>query len=79
MNQDCVHFYMKITINLKQFNEILIEFFVITFDWYTKEIILCVSFIRFSDVIPAFTCASTIVNLYSICLGDNVLIICVLL
>ena len=36
--------------------------------------ICLVSFNKFSDVLPAFTCASTIGNLRSICLGVNILI-----
>ena len=35
--------------------------------------IFVISFNRFSDVLPAFTCANAIGNLCSICLGVNIL------
>ena len=35
--------------------------------------IYLISFNKFSDVLPTFTCASTIGNLWSICLGVNIL------
>ena len=35
--------------------------------------ICLISFSKFSDVLPAFTCASAIGNLGSICLGVNIL------
>ena len=35
--------------------------------------IIQISFSKFSYVLPAFTCASDIDNLWSICLGVNVL------
>ena len=34
--------------------------------------ICLISFGKFSDVLPAFTCARTIGNLESICLGVNI-------
>ena len=33
-----------------------------------------ISYSKFSDVLPAFTCARAIVNVSSICLGVNILI-----
>ena len=35
--------------------------------------ICLISFTKFSDVLPAFTCVSTIGNLWSFCLGGNIL------
>ena len=45
-------------------------FLLISFAWYKEYIILCISLIRFSNVLPAFTSASAISNL---CLGLNIL------
>ena len=34
--------------------------------------ICLISFSKFSDVVPAFTCASASNNLWRICLGNNI-------
>ena len=36
-----------------------------------------ISFSKFSDVLPAFTCASAISNLWNICLRVNIIFLCV--
>ena len=41
---------------------------VIYFSQYKEHIIYLISFRKFSDVLPAFTCARVISNLWSICL-----------
>ena len=46
---------------------------VISFARYKEYIIYLISFSRVSDVLPAFTCASAIGNLWSMCLGVNTL------
>ena len=40
---------------------------------YKRYIIWRISFSKFSDVLPAFTCARAVGNLWSICLGVNIL------
>ena len=50
-----------------------ILFLVISFAWYKEYIICLISFSKFSDVLPAFTCANASSNLWSICLGVNIL------
>ena len=50
-----------------------IHFLVISFTWYKEYIIWWISFSKFSDVLPAFTCARAIYNIWSICLGANIL------
>ena len=47
---------------------------VISFAWYKEYIICLVSFSKFSDMPPAFTCARAVGNLRSICLGVDTLI-----
>ena len=51
-----------------------ILFLVIYFARYREHIIWRISFSRFSDVLPPFTWARAIGNLWSICLGVNILI-----
>ena len=48
---------------------ILINYFA----WYKAYMIWRTSFNKFSDVLPAFTRASAIGNLWNICLGANFL------
>ena len=52
---------------------LLYPFLVISFVRYRKYIIFLISFSKFLDVWPAFTCASAIGNLWRICLGANIL------
>ena len=52
---------------------LLYTFLVTSFLWYREYIICLISFSRFSNILPAFTCASAIGNLWSICLGGNIL------
>ena len=44
-------------------------FLVTSFSRYKKYMICPILFNKFSDILPAFTCASAIGNLWSICLG----------
>ena len=48
-------------------------FLVISFARYNEYMIFLISFTKFSDVLPAFTCASAIGNLRSIYLGIKIL------
>ena len=59
--------------NFIQFIILLYTFLVISFAWYQEYIICRISFEKFSDVLPAFTCARAIGNLWSICLGVKIL------
>ena len=52
---------------------ILLYTFLVTLFFETFCLICVTSFSKFSDVLPAFTCASAIGNLWSICLGVNIL------
>ena len=59
----------------------LIEFiislynFLVTYSSRYKEYMIClISFIKFPDVLPTFTCSRAIGNLWSICLGVSILI-----
>ena len=52
---------------------LLYTFLVICFDWYKEKIICLISFNKFSELLLAFTCARVIGNLWSICLGVNIL------
>ena len=54
-----------------EFIIMLYTFLVISFAGYKEYIISLISFSKFSDVLPAFTCV--INNLWSICLGVNIL------
>ena len=63
-----IHFYMFIDLIM-----LLYTFLVICLDW-NKEYTICpISFNKLSDLLRAFTCARGIGNLWSICLGDNIL------
>ena len=46
---------------------------MICFAQYKEYMICLISFNKFSDVVPAFTRASAISNVRSICLGINIL------
>ena len=48
---------------------IVAYFLVISFASYKEYVIWLISFSKFSDVLPVFTCASAIDNLWNICLG----------
>ena len=46
---------------------------VICLDWYKEETICLISFNTLSKLLPVLTCARAIGNLWSICLGANIL------
>ena len=50
-------------------------FFVISFSQWKEHMISGISFSKFSDVLPALTCAGAIGYLWSISLGINILIL----
>ena len=50
----------------------LYTFLVISFARYKEFIIFLISLGKFSDVLPAFTCARAIGNLWHTCLGVNI-------
>ena len=52
---------------------LLYTFLVISFHWYKEQTICLISFNKFSELLQAFTFARAIGNLWSICLGVNVL------
>ena len=52
---------------------LLYAFLVIYFARYRKYMNCLISFSKFSDVLPVFTSASAISNLWSVCLGVNIL------
>ena len=52
-----------------EFIILLYTFFVISFAWYKEYMICRILFNKFSDVLPAFTCANATGNPWSICLG----------
>ena len=55
--------------NFIEFIILLYTFLVIFFARYKEDMIYLVSFSKFSDVLATITCATTIGNLWSICLG----------
>ena len=59
--------------NFVEFVILLYTFLVISFARYKEYMICLISFSKFLDISLAFTCASTIGNLWSICLGVNIL------
>ena len=64
------------SILLYNFTEIIIllyTFFVISLARNKKYLICLISFTKFPDVLPDFTCASAIGNLWSICLALSIL------
>ena len=52
---------------------LLYTFLVISFDWYKEQTICLIPFNKFSELFPAFTYARAIGNLWSNCLGVNIL------
>ena len=46
---------------------------IISFAWYNEHMIWRISCSKFSDILPAFPYARSIDNLWSICLGVNIL------
>ena len=52
---------------------LLYTLLVIYFARYKKYMICLISLSKFSDVLPAFTCARAIGKLLNNCLGDNIL------
>ena len=59
--------------NFIEFIILLYTFLVISFARYKEYMICLISFSKFSDVLIDFTCARAIGNLWSICLGLNIL------
>ena len=59
--------------NFIKFSILLYTFLVTSFSLYKKYMICLISIHKFSDVLPAFTCAWAIGNLWSIFLGLNIL------
>ena len=55
-----------------EFIMFLHTYLVTSFVCYKEYMIYLILFIKFSDVLPAFTCASAIANIWSICLGVNI-------
>ena len=55
-------------LNFIEFIILLYTFLVISFSQYKEYMICLISFSKFSDVLPTFTCAIAIGNLCSICL-----------
>ena len=60
--------------NFIKFIILLYLFLVISFSRYKEYVIWRISFYKFSDVLPAFTCANALGNLWSICLGVNIVV-----
>ena len=58
--------------NFIEFIIMLYSFFVISFVRYKEYTICLISFNKFSDELPTFTCARAIGNLWSICLEVNI-------
>ena len=53
--------------------KLLYTFLVIFFDWYKEQKNCLISLNKFSELLPAFTCARAIGNLWNICLCVNIL------
>ena len=69
-----IHKYMFILFyNFIKFIILLYTFSVISFAWCKKFVIWLISFSKFLDVLHTFTCARAISNLWSICIGVNIL------
>ena len=65
-----IHFVLQ----LYWIHYIVIHFLVTSFSRYKEYMICLISFNKFSDVLPAFTCASATGNLWIISLRVNILI-----
>ena len=52
---------------------LLYTFLDIFLDWYKEQTIFLISFNKLYELLPAFTCARAIGDLWSICFGDNIL------
>ena len=59
--------------NFIKFIILFYTFLVISFDRFKEYQICFISFSKSSEVLPAFTGTSAIVNLWSLCLGVNIL------
>ena len=72
-----VSIFINISVKLHGIDLIMLLYtlLVICFDWYKEKTICLISFNKLSELLPAFTCARAIGNLWSICLGVNVLIL----
>ena len=66
LSEYCIHFYNDLI-------KLLCTSLVIYLDWYKEQTICLISFNKRSELLPAFTCASAIGNLWSICLGLTIL------
>ena len=60
--------------NFIEFIVLLYTFLVISFAPHKEYMVCLISVRKFSDVLPAFTCARAIGNLRSICFGVNILV-----
>ena len=56
-----------------EFIILLYTFLAISFAQCKEYMISLISFSKFSDVLPAFTCARAIGKVWNNCLGDNIL------
>ena len=63
-----IHFYICIDLIM-----LLYTFLVIPFDWCRDKTICLISFNNLSELLPVFTCVRATGNLWSICLGVNIL------
>ena len=63
-----IHFYNYIDSIM-----LLYTLLAISFDWFKEYTISLISFNKFSELLLAFTCARAIGNLWSNCLGVNIL------
>ena len=70
--REFIHIVSILFYNCIEFIILLCNFLVIYLS-PNKEYICLISFSKFSNVLPAFTCASAIGNLWSIWLGVNIL------
>ena len=68
----CFTIYLFLHYTFIEIIMLIYTFLVISFAQYKESMICVISCSKFSDVVPAFTCAS-IGNLWSICLGVNIL------
>ena len=66
-------YYSVLYYTFIEFIILLYTFLAVSFAKYKEYMICLISFSKFSDVLPAFTCARAIGNLWTICLGVNIL------